>query len=149
MGGSERKSWRNYENLKFSTNFSYDDDTSSEFFIGGLNKEKTRDELFRQLCNVTLSNGQKLYVKKFNMPKINAYKDSQNRVICTPGYAFITTKDSWMAQELVKKGFIMMDGFKVEIKSIQAAKRLSSKKNEMEKKKRVRKQFEDDNKFAS
>merc|ERR1712223_1240241 len=91
----------------------------------------------------------KLYVKKFNMPKINAYKDSQNRVICTPGYAFITTKDSWMAQELVKKGFIMMDGFKVEIKSIQAAKRLSSKKNEMEKKKRVRKQFEDDNKFAS
>jgi len=115
-------------------NILYKDDTSSEFFIGGLNKEKTRDELFRELSNIRLKNGDRLYVRKFNMPKINAYKDDKNRIICTPGYAFVTTKYPWMAQELIVAGTILLNGFKAEIKSIQAVKRLNSKKNEFEKK---------------
>lgn len=115
-------------------NILYKDDTSSEFFIGGLNKEKTRDELFRELSNIRLKNGDRLYVRKFNMPKINAYKDDKNRIICTPGYAFVTTKYPWMAQELILAGTILLNGFKAEIKSIQAVKRLNSRKNEFEKK---------------
>lgn len=112
----------------------FKDDTSAEFFIGGLNKERTRDELFRELSNVRMRNGAKLYVKKFNMPKINAYKDDKHRIICTPGYAFVTASCAWMAQEIIKSGCLYLNGYKAEVKSIQAVKRLNSKKNEFERK---------------
>jgi hypothetical protein len=112
----------------------FKDDTSAEFFVGGLNKEKTRDELFRELSNVRMRNGAKLYVKKFNMPKINAYKDDKNRIICTPGYAFVTASCVWMAQEIIKSGCLYLNGYKAEVKSVSAVKRLNSKKNEFERK---------------
>ena len=121
-----------------TSNFVFKDETVSEFFIGGLNKQKTRDELFRELSGVKLRNGEKIYIRRFNMPKINAYRDGQNRLICTPGYAFVTTRYAWMAQELIKSGQVLLNGQKAEIKSIQAVKRLNSKKNELEKKRAVR-----------
>jgi len=108
------------------SNFSFNYETRNEFFVGNLNKTKTRDEIFKELTAIYIDSlGKCLYIKKFNMPKFNARRDSNGNLILNSGYAFVTTSEQEMAMELIKLGRLKMkDGTDLEFKPINKAKRL-------------------------
>jgi len=114
-------------------NFNVDLQTESEFFVGNLNKTKTRDEIFKELtAQITIDSlgGEHLYIKKFNMPKFNARKDKDGTLLLNLGYAFITTSKREMAQELIKRGRMKLeDGTDIEFKPIEKCKRLKANEN--------------------
>jgi len=114
----------------------YFSETSSEFFVGNLNKTKTRDEIFQDLTKIKIDclNGEFLYIKKFNMPKFNARKDQDGNLLLNLGYAFVTTSKPEMAQELInKKRMKLDDGSDIEFKPINKSKRLVANQNCKEK----------------
>jgi len=114
----------------------YFSETSSEFFVGNLNKTKTRDEIFQDLTKIKIDclNGDFLYIKKFNMPKFNARKDQDGNLLLNLGYAFVTTSKPEMAQELInKKRMKLDDGSDIEFKPINKSKRLVANQNCKEK----------------
>jgi len=114
-------------------NFKLDLNTKSEFFVGNLNKTKTRDEIFKELTSqITINSlgGENLYIKKFNMPKFNARKDKDGTLLLNLGYAFITTSKPEMAQELIqRKRMELEDGTDIEFKPIERCKRLKANEN--------------------
>jgi len=113
-------------NLKFVS------ETISEFFVGNLNKTKTRDEIFQDLTKIKIDrlNGENLYISKFNMPKFNARKDQDGNLLLNLGYAFVTTRKPEMAQELIeKKRMKLDDGSDIEFKPINKNKRLVANQN--------------------
>lgn len=107
--------------------------TECEFFVGNLNKTKTRDEIFKELTSqITIDSldGENLYIRKFNMPKFNARKDKNGVLLLNLGYAFITTSKPEMAQELIKRGRMELeDGTDIEFKPISSSKRLKANEN--------------------
>jgi len=110
----------------------FDQDTSSEFFVGNLNKTKTRDEIFQDLTKIKIEclDGENLYISKFNMPKFNARKDQDGNLLLNLGYAFVTTRKPEMAQELIeKKRMKLDDGSDIEFKAINRNKRLVANQN--------------------
>jgi len=114
----------------------FDLETSSEFFVGNLNKTKTRDEIFQDLTKIKIdclsspSQDEFLYISKFNMPKFNARKDQDGTLLLNLGYAFVTTKKPEMAQELIKKKRMKLyDGSDIEFKPINRNKRLVANQN--------------------
>jgi len=109
-------------------NFGVKIETSNEFFVGNLNKTKTRDEIFQDLTNIEIEClKEKLYITKFNMPKFNARKDQNGNLLLNLGYAFVTTKKPEMAQELIrKKRMLLEDGTDIEFKPISKTKRLQA-----------------------
>merc|ERR1712170_132936 len=109
-------------------NFGVKIETSNEFFVGNLNKTKTRDEIFQDLTNIEIDClKEKLYITKFNMPKFNARKDQNGNLLLNLGYAFVTTKKPEMAQELIrKKRLLLEDGTDIEFKPISKTKRLQA-----------------------
>jgi len=113
-------------------NLSFTSETSSEFFVGNLNKTKTRDEIFQDLTKIKIDrlNGENLYISKFNMPKFNARKDQDGNLLLNLGYAFVTTRKPEMAQELIeKKRMKLDDGSDIEFKPINRNKRLVANQN--------------------
>jgi len=111
---------------------SFVSETSSEFFVGNLNKTKTRDEIFQDLTKIKIErlNGENLYISKFNMPKFNARKDQDGNLLLNLGYAFVTTRKPEMAQELIeKKRMKLDDGSDIEFKPINKSKRLVANQN--------------------
>jgi len=115
---------------------SFDLETSSEFFVGNLNKTKTRDEIFQDLTKIKIDclDGETLYISKFNMPKFNARKDNDGKLLLNMGYAFVTTRKPEMAQELIqKKRMKLEDGSDIEFKPINRNKRLVANQNCKEK----------------
>jgi len=114
----------------------YNSDTRSEFFVGNLNKTKTRDEIFQDLTKIPIDclDGEPLYISKFNMPKFNARKDQDGNLLLNLGYAFVTTRKPEMAQELIeKKRMKLADGSDIEFKPINRNKRLVANQNCKEK----------------
>jgi len=112
-------------------------DTSSEFFVGNLNKRKTRDEIFKELKTIPIDclDGEPLYITKFNMPKFNARRNEEGDLLLNLGYAFVTTRKPEMAQELIEKRRMKMeDGTDLEFKPINGNKRLVATKKCKEKK---------------
>merc|ERR1712151_196964 len=110
--------------------------TSSEFFVGNLNKTKTRDEIFQDLTKIKIDclDGERLYISKFNMPKFNARKDNEGKLLLNLGYAFVTTRKPEMARELIqKKRMKLEDGSDIEFKPINRNKRLVANQNCKEK----------------
>jgi hypothetical protein len=120
----------NHHNIDHKHNFSLNLNTKSEFFVGNLNKTKTRDEIFKQLTSeikIETLGGENLYIKRFNMPKWNARKDKDGILLLNCGYAFIKTKEPEMATELIKrKRMTLSDGTDIEFKTIDEAKRLKA-----------------------
>jgi len=119
-----------------SKNLGFNSDTRSEFFVGNLNKTKTRDEIFQDLTKITIDclDGEPLYISKFNMPKFNARKDQDGNLLLNLGYAFVTTRKPEMAQELIeKKRMKLPDGSDIEFKPINRNKRLVANQNCKEK----------------
>jgi len=107
--------------------FTYNISTPNEFFVGNLNKTKTRDEIFQELTQIEIEklNGEKLYIKKFNMPKFNARRNSEGDLLLNLGYAFVTASKPEMAEELIERGRMKMeDGTDLEFKPINRNKRL-------------------------
>ena len=83
---------------------------SKEIFVGNLNKTKTRDEVYHSLCNIDImATKSKLYIAKFDMPKLNARRDKECNLILNKGFAFITTPEETMATELVKRKIVVLD----------------------------------------
>merc|ERR1712027_200996 len=120
----------------FMAKLSFDLETSSEFFVGNLNKTKTRDEIFQDLTKIKMDclDGETLYISKFNMPKFNARKDNDGKLLLNMGYAFVTTRKPEMAQELIqKKRMKLEDGSDIEFKPINRNKRLVANQNCKEK----------------
>jgi len=112
--------------------FIYNSETNSEFFVGNLNKTKTRDEIFQDLTKIEIEclGGENLYISKFNMPKFNARKDQDGNLLLNLGYAFVTTRKPEMAQELIeKKRMKLPDGSDIEFKPINKNKRLVANQN--------------------
>merc|ERR1712228_902667 len=110
----------------------FDLETSSEFFVGNLNKTKTRDEIFQDLTKIKIDclDGENLYISKFNMPKFNARKDQEGNLLLNLGYAFVTTRKPEMARELIqKKRMKLDDGSDIEFKPINRNKRLVANQN--------------------
>merc|ERR1712117_878835 len=91
--------------IYFMAKITFDLETSSEFFVGNLNKTKTRDEIFQDLTKIKIDclGGENLYISKFNMPKFNARKDQDGNLLLNLGYAFVTTRKPEMAKELIQK----------------------------------------------
>jgi hypothetical protein len=110
---------------------SFVSETSSEFFVGNLNKTKTRDEIFQDLTKIKIEClNENLYISKFNMPKFNARKDQDGNLLLNLGYAFVTTRKPEMAQELIeKKRMKLDDGSDIEFKPINRNKRLVANQN--------------------
>jgi hypothetical protein len=107
--------------------FEYKYLTPNEFFVGNLNKTKTRDEIFQELTQIEIErlDGEKLYIKKFNMPKFNARRNSEGDLLLNLGYAFVTASKPEMAEELIERGRMKMeDGTDLEFKPINRNKRL-------------------------
>jgi hypothetical protein len=114
----------------------FDLETSSEFFVGNLNKTKTRDEIFQDLTKIKIDclDGENLYISKFNMPKFNARKDQDGNLLLNLGYAFVTTRKPEMARELIQKRRMKLeDGSDIEFKPINRNKRLVANQNCKEK----------------
>jgi hypothetical protein len=111
--------------------FSVELGTNNEFFVGNLNKQKTRDEIFQDLTSIHIEPlEENLYISKFNMPKFNARKDQNGNLLLNLGYAFVTTKKPEMAQWLIKqKRYQLPDGSDIEIKPISKTKRLTANQN--------------------
>jgi len=109
----------------------FDLETSSEFFVGNLNKTKTRDEIFQDLTKIKIDClDENLYISKFNMPKFNARKDQEGNLLLNLGYAFVTTRKPEMARELIqKKRMKLDDGSDIEFKPINRNKRLVANQN--------------------
>merc|ERR1712170_299790 len=116
------------KNNLLKMNFGVKIETSNEFFVGNLNKTKTRDEIFQDLTNIEIDClKEKLYITKFNMPKFNARKDQNGNLLLNLGYAFVTPKRPEMAQELIrKKRMLLEDGTDIEFKPISKTKRLQA-----------------------
>merc|ERR1711976_582658 len=110
--------------IYFMAKIAFDLETSSEFFVGNLNKTKTRDEIFQDLTKIYIEClKENLYISKFNMPKFNARKDQNGNLLLNLGYAFVTTKRPEMAQELIrKKRMLLEDGTDIEFKPISKTK---------------------------
>merc|ERR1712027_79153 len=122
--------------IYFMAKITFDLETSSEFFVGNLNKTKTRDEIFQDLTKIKIDclDGEHLYISKFNMPKFNARKDNDGKLLLNLGYAFVTTLKPEMAQELIeKKRMKLEDGSDIEFKPINKSKRLVANQNCKEK----------------
>merc|ERR1712027_195272 len=121
--------------IYFMAKITFDLETSSEFFVGNLNKTKTRDEIFQVLTKIYIEClKENLYISKFNMPKFNARKDQDGTLLLNLGYAFVTTKKPEMAQELIKKKRMKLDdGSDIEFKPINRNKRLVANQNCKEK----------------
>merc|ERR1711893_158449 len=121
--------------IYFMAKITFDLETSSEFFVGNLNKTKTRDEIFQDLTKIYIEClGENLYISKFNMPKFNARKDQDGTLLLNLGYAFVTTKKPEMAQELIRKKRMKLgDGSDIEFKPINRNKRLVANQNCKEK----------------
>merc|ERR1712014_273213 len=120
----------------FMAKIIFDQDTRSEFFVGNLNKTKTRDEIFQDLTKIKIEclDGENLYISKFNMPKFNARKDQDGNLLLNLGYAFVTTRKPEMAQELIQKRRMKLeDGSDIEFKPINKNKRLVANQNCKEK----------------
>merc|ERR1712218_491728 len=105
MGSTETTEAKNTHTYAKSHRISFGFETSSEFFVGNLNKTKTRDEIFQDLTKIKIDclDGETLYISKFNMPKFNARKDNDGKLLLNMGYAFVTTRKPEMAQELIQK----------------------------------------------
>merc|ERR1711976_575004 len=121
--------------IYFMAKITFDLETSSEFFVGNLNKTKTRDEIFQDLTRIYIDClNEYLYISKFNMPKFNARKDQDGTLLLNLGYAFVTTKKPEMAQELIRKKRMKLDdGSDIEFKPINRNKRLVANQNCKEK----------------
>merc|ERR1712027_59591 len=122
--------------IYFMAKITFDLETSSEFFVGNLNKTKTRDEIFQDLTKIKIDclDGENLYISKFNMPKFNARKDADGKLLLNLGYAFVTTRKPEMAQELIQKRRMkLVDGSDIEFKPINKNKRLVANQNCKEK----------------
>merc|ERR1711893_584602 len=121
--------------IYFMAKITFDLETSSEFFVGNLNKTKTRDEIFQDLTKIYIDClNEYLYISKFNMPKFNARKDQDGTLLLNLGYAFVTTKKPEMAQELIRKKRMKLDdGSDIEFKPINRNKRLVANQNCKEK----------------
>merc|ERR1711976_457380 len=121
--------------IYFMAKITFDLETSSEFFVGNLNKTKTRDEIFQDLTRIYIDClNEYLYISKFNMPKFNARKDRDGTLLLNLGYAFVTTKKPEMAQELIRKKRMKLDdGSDIEFKPINRNKRLVANQNCKEK----------------
>merc|ERR1711877_53010 len=116
----------------FMAKLTFDLETSSEFFVGNLNKTKTRDEIFQDLTKIKIDSlgGENLYISKFNMPKFNARKDQDGNLLLNLGYAFVTTRKPEMAKELIQKRRMKLeDGSDIEFKPINKNKRLVANQN--------------------
>merc|ERR1712223_2195423 len=124
-----------FGHIYFMAKITFDLETSSEFFVGNLNKTKTRDEIFQDLTKIKIDClDDFLYISKFNMPKFNARKDQDGTLLLNLGYAFVTTKKPEMAQELIKKKRMKLeDGSDIEFKPINRNKRLVANQNCKEK----------------
>merc|ERR1712141_205950 len=111
--------------------FSVELGTNNEFFVGNLNKQKTRDEIFQDLTSIHIEPlEENLYISKFNMPKFNARKDQEGNLLLNLGYAFVTTRKPEMARELIqKKRMKLDDGSDIEFKPINRNKRLVANQN--------------------
>jgi hypothetical protein len=105
--------------------------TQNEFFVGNLNKQKTRDDIFQDLTKIQIESlGEPLYISKFNMPKFNARKDQNGNLLLNLGYAFVTTKTPEMARWMIEQKRIKLeDGSDIEIKPISKTKRLTANQN--------------------
>jgi len=105
--------------------------TTNECFVGNLNKQKTRDEIFQDLTSIKIKTlDENLYISKFNMPKFNARKDQNGNLLLNLGYAFVTTKKPEMARWLIEQKRIKLDdGSDIEIKPISKTKRLQANQN--------------------
>jgi len=114
------------EHQRKPTDFSLNIDTTNEFFVGNLNKTKTRDEIFQDLTSIKIKClNENLYISKFNMPKFNARKDSNGNLLLNLGYAFVTTKKPEMAAEMIERKRIQLaDGSDIEIKPVCRTKRM-------------------------
>jgi len=114
-----------------SSNFTLDLETTCEFFVGNLNKQKTRDEIFQDLTNIKIEClNENLYISKFNMPKFNARKDANGHLLLNLGYAFVTAKKPEMAAEMIERKRVKLtDGSDIEIKAVCRAKRLTANAN--------------------
>jgi len=114
-----------------SNNYAVQLNTNNECFIGNLNKQKTRDEIFQDLTGIMITPlKENLYISKFNMPKFNARKDQNGNLLLNLGYAFVTTKKAEMAQWLIQQKRIELpDGSDIEIKPISKTKRLTANQN--------------------
>merc|ERR1711976_156884 len=121
--------------IYFMAKITFDLETSSEFFVGNLNKTKTRDEIFQDLTKIYIDClNEFLYISKFNMPKFNARKDQDGTLLLNLGYAFVTTKKPEMVQELIRKKRMKLDdGSDIEFKPINRNKRLVANQNCKEK----------------
>merc|ERR1711884_606131 len=110
-----------------------DNDYSDEFFVGNLNKLKTRDEIYKDLITIQLST-ENLYIRKFNMPKFTAKRNQDGELLCNPGYAFVKAKTREMAQEMIRrKRIVLEDGSDIEINRISKNKRMTANQNCKEK----------------
>jgi len=113
------------------SNFTVDLETTCEFFVGNLNKQKTRDEIFQDLTNIKIDClNENLYISKFNMPKFNARKDANGHLLLNLGYAFVTAKKPEMAAEMIKRKRVQLtDGSDIEIKPVCRTKRMTANAN--------------------
>lgn len=102
---------------------------SGSFFLGNIDKEMTREEVYEHLrnnCNI--------YITKFDMPKVNTgEKDANGRIVNCAGYAFVHTKTVQQAQEMMKRRTIKIGKLNAEIKPYDQAKREASQTRYREK----------------
>jgi hypothetical protein len=102
---------------------------SGSFFLGNIDKEMTREEVYEHLrnnCNI--------YITKFDMPKVNTgEKDANGRIVNCAGYAFVHTKTFQQAQEMMKRRTIKIGKLNAEIKPYDQAKREASQTRYREK----------------
>lgn len=121
----------NYGNSSNPSNFTVNLETTNEFFVGNLNKQKTRDEIFQDLTNINIEClNENLYISKFNMPKFNARKDAHGHLLLNLGYAFVTAKKPEMAAEMIKRKRVKLgDGSDIEIKPVCRTKRMAANAN--------------------
>jgi hypothetical protein len=102
---------------------------SGSFFLGNIDKEMTREQVYEHLrnnCNI--------YITKFDMPKVNTgEKDANGRIVNCAGYAFVHTKTVLQAQDMMKRRTIKIGKLNAEIKPYDQAKREASQTRYREK----------------
>ena len=105
-------------------NNNYNEVVPGSFFLGNVDKQLTREDVYEFIKNET-----RCYITKFDMPKVPGDEvDKEGRPIKCAGFAFVHVKHQWMANEMLDQGKIRIGNLDAEIKPYDQMKREMSEK---------------------
>lgn len=94
------------------------------FFLGNVDKQLTREEVYDFIKNETCC-----YICKFDMPNVVGNEvDKEGRQIRCAGFAFVHVKHQWMADRMLDMGKIRIGNLDAEVKPYDQMKREMSER---------------------